>query len=73
MSTPGSHKHIISVLTKLDVHTHDNPGEWQGKEETYVPVITINADNTMLVQVKSAAWPLEPASSARHALSACSA
>jgi glutaredoxin len=46
-------KHVISNLTKLDTHTYDNPGEWQGKEQTHVPVITIN-DNTMLVQVKNA-------------------
>lgn len=44
-------KHRVSELTKETAHTYASPGEWKGKEESHVPVITLNADKTMLVQV----------------------
>jgi hypothetical protein len=45
-------RHRIGDLTKQSVHTYDSPGEWKGKEDTHVPHISINDNNTMLVRVR---------------------
>lgn len=45
-------KHRIGDITKQSVHTYDNPGEWKGKEDIHVPVISIRDSDTMLVRVR---------------------